>query len=777
MSNYSFTTINDKEFEQLVRDLLNANLNLSLQNFKAGKDGGIDLRYSTVDNTNSIVVQTKHYAGSGYVKLKAELKSNEIDKVKKISPDRYIFATSVSLSPQNKDELKELFSPYILTSNDIFGNEDLNALLGEFKEIEKQHFKLWFSSINIFNSVINNAIEGRTKYMLQQIKLKIPYYVVTKKLDDAIKILQKEKLLLITGQPGIGKTTLAEIILFERAKNGHKIYKVEDLTEAETVISPNDDEKQLFYFDDFLGANYSEIVNVNKTENQITAFVDRIRNTPNKYLILTTRTVILNHATEKFEKISRSSLSTQQFELKLTDYTKYEKALILYNHLYFNGIQEKFYNVILNEKFYKTIIEHKNYTPRIIEFITDNTRIKDFNPEAFIQFIINNLNNPSEIWRYSFNNQIRYLDRCLLLTLFTFETSCNESDFIDCFENRLQFEKVEHNQIISSDQFDKSVKILLNGFIGSVLHVFSKSKVRQYSFINPSLADFLIAYVNESFVERKGIISSIKYIEQLNRFNPEKSLIPLETELQTIIRNKIEKSQLLILKASDRNSSNKELVVLMEVLCRYCNKVNIDNLIVERMKLLDFEDYWFSIRQNLIYVLLNIGDSPQTYTFIQDNFINIIQKLMMSIDDAHQAKSIPEIFLKFGFDYNEYTESEEGFKYVVEMIADVLSSNIEEIKDGNKDEVRNLDQVSDLYYEIKELESDLLHDLFPTTSIYHDFGTEIDEEYWNEYINNNIEKDERYSRDDSHDEDYYRESPENFMSEDELIDDLFLPQT
>jgi len=98
--------------------------------------------------------------------------------------------------------------------------------LGEFKEIEKQHFKLWFSSINVFNSVINNAIEGRTKYMLQQIKLKIPYYVITKKLDEAIKILQKEKLLLIKGQPGIGKTTLAEIILFERAKNNYKIYKL-----------------------------------------------------------------------------------------------------------------------------------------------------------------------------------------------------------------------------------------------------------------------------------------------------------------------------------------------------------------------------------------------------------------------------------------------------------------------------------------------------------------------------------------------------------------------
>ena len=189
---------------------------------------------------------------------------------------------------------------------------------------------------------------------------------------------------MITGQPGIGKTTLAEIILFERAKNGHRIYKVENIKEAEDVISTNDDEKQLFYFDDFLGANYFEIVNAHKTETQLTAFVERVKNTPNKYLILTTRTVILNYAIKKCEKISHSKLANQQFEIKLTDYSKFEKALILYNHIYFRGIGEDLHHSILNEKFYKTIIQHKNYTPRIIEFITDNSRIEKLSAPAYL---------------------------------------------------------------------------------------------------------------------------------------------------------------------------------------------------------------------------------------------------------------------------------------------------------------------------------------------------------------------------------------------------------
>jgi hypothetical protein len=361
MSNYNFSTLNDKEFEKISKDLLNAKFCFDLQDFKVGKDKGIDLRFSSPKNNNSIIVQVKHYVGSGFAQLKHTLLKKELNKIKLLKPDRYIVVTSLPLSASYKDELKKDLTPFILTSNDIFGQEDLNGFLEEFGEIEKKYFKLWFSSVNIFNALINNAIEGRTRYLLEKIREKISFYVITKKLDDANQILQKEKVLLITGQPGIGKTTLAEIILFDRARNGFKIYEVENIKEAEDVLSTNVEEKQLFYFDDFLGSSYFEILNSHKTETQLTSFVERVRNTPNKYLILTTRTVILNLAIERYEKISHSKLGSQQFELKLMDYTKYEKALILYNHLYFKGVKEELYNSILNEKFYNIIIQHKHY--------------------------------------------------------------------------------------------------------------------------------------------------------------------------------------------------------------------------------------------------------------------------------------------------------------------------------------------------------------------------------------------------------------------------------
>ncbi|KZE72730.1 hypothetical protein AV926_18480 [Myroides marinus] len=174
MNNYNFSTINDKDFEILVLDLLNEEFGLNLQDFKVGKDKGIDLRFSTSENNNSIVVQAKHYLKSSVKTLLRKLEKEELPKVLYLKPDRYIIATSQELSAKEKDYIKNLFTPYIKTSNDVFSSQDFNRLLRKHKNIEKKHFKLWFSSSHIISNILNNAIEGRTKSYLERIKLKIP---------------------------------------------------------------------------------------------------------------------------------------------------------------------------------------------------------------------------------------------------------------------------------------------------------------------------------------------------------------------------------------------------------------------------------------------------------------------------------------------------------------------------------------------------------------------------------------------------------------------------
>ena len=82
MANYDFSTINDKDLEVLVCDLLTKEFKINFQSFKVGRDKGIDLRYSTNNSENEIIVQVKHYLKSGFSQLLNVLKTKQIISIR-----------------------------------------------------------------------------------------------------------------------------------------------------------------------------------------------------------------------------------------------------------------------------------------------------------------------------------------------------------------------------------------------------------------------------------------------------------------------------------------------------------------------------------------------------------------------------------------------------------------------------------------------------------------------------------------------------------------------
>ena len=193
MANYDFSTLNDRDLEELTRDLLSKKLNVNFQSFKPGPDKGIDLRYSTINDENEIVVQVKHYLSSGISKLKQDLKNNEISKLASLNPKQYIFCTSLPLSPQDKQDIKNIFSPYILTTSDVIGKEDLNKWLEDYPEIQERHFKLWLSSIDLIKRIVKNGVKGRSEFYKEKILKEITLYVPNKTHNNAVEALNNNQ--------------------------------------------------------------------------------------------------------------------------------------------------------------------------------------------------------------------------------------------------------------------------------------------------------------------------------------------------------------------------------------------------------------------------------------------------------------------------------------------------------------------------------------------------------------------------------------------------------
>jgi Restriction endonuclease len=153
---YDFAGLSAAEFENLVRDLTGAALGVRFEAFAEGPDGGIDGRYAAGDDV--FIVQAKHYYRTGFSGLKSHM-AKERAKIDALQPTRYILATSVSLTPANKRSLEIEIGPALLSTGDIFGLEDHNALLRAHRSIELSHPRLWQGTATVLEEVVSGAVK------------------------------------------------------------------------------------------------------------------------------------------------------------------------------------------------------------------------------------------------------------------------------------------------------------------------------------------------------------------------------------------------------------------------------------------------------------------------------------------------------------------------------------------------------------------------------------------------------------------------------------------
>ena len=226
---YDFHDLSPLDFEDLARDLLQAELGITLETFGPGRDKGIDCRYS--HGTHSLIVQAKHYLRSGKNKLLTSLKS-ENQKIQKLKPTRYILTTSVSLTPEFKEKIKTSMPNTPLSTADIIGLEELNNLLSKHPAIEKNHFKLWLTSTSILERMLRSGIYNRTETEMDLIRKMVPKFVQNDSVQEAEKILSASGTLIISGHPGVGKTTLARMLVWLHASQDWKVFVVDDISEA-----------------------------------------------------------------------------------------------------------------------------------------------------------------------------------------------------------------------------------------------------------------------------------------------------------------------------------------------------------------------------------------------------------------------------------------------------------------------------------------------------------------------------------------------------------------
>lgn len=487
MADYDFSTLNDKEFEVLCTDILSLHEGRRFERFKPGRDSGVDGRFFAADGTE-VILQCKHWRSTPLERLIKSLQSNELAKIAKLNPKRYILAVSHALSRADKSGIARVLEPYVIQPDDIFGREDLNDILAKNPTLERRHYKLWIRSTAVLQYLLQKPILDRSAFALDDILSEAKLYVPTENHSASLEKLETLGTVIITGAPGIGKTTLANHLVLHYVEKGFALLKIADeIREAEGAFASG--EKQMFYFDDFLGRNYLEALTGHEGSH-IVQFIKRITRDRTKRFILTSRTTILNQGKALIDVFSQNNLKRNEFEITIESLSDIDKAHILYNHIWHSDLEPAFLDQLYAERRYRQIIAHRNFNPRLIRFITDANALSDCDANSYWPRTQELLGNPANVWEHPFEAQLDDFGRTLVLLVALNGRPIEQSDLAEAFARMLA--RPESSGYTGHRDFLLTLRHLVGSLLNREATDSMHPETATLDLFNPSVGDFVL---------------------------------------------------------------------------------------------------------------------------------------------------------------------------------------------------------------------------------------------------------------------------------------------
>lgn len=529
MTCYTFHSLSDTDFEDVVGDLLSQSLGIPMQRFAKGRDLGIDL-LAGPNIQGSLVVQCKHFVRSGYRALLSSLRK-ELPKIQSIAPSRYIVATSVSLTPPQTQAIADLLQPYCSGIHDVYGADRVNALLREYPDVEKTHHKLWLTSTRVLEHILNHGLEAWDYLERSAIERQLSLYVQTEAFDQAIKILQEYNYCIISGIPGIGKTTLARVLVAQLMDNGYSpVFARDDISQAYQQI--NFKKPQVVLYDDFLGRSSLQDRLGKNEDKGIAQLLRQAAQSKVLKVLFTTREYLLTDALHRHEGLPDKAINLGKCVLDIGSYTRPKRARMLYNHMYFSNLPRACIEAFVREKHYNKAIDHANFSPRLIEWVTTDGGAIAATPECYAAAFFAALDRPERIWQPAFDNQLDPESRSLLFSLASFGRLVD----VGVLESAWQSYWIGSHGRGDGDvrsRFLRALKTLESSFIA----IFHDVHARAIDWANPSIRDFVLQRIAGDEALRRSLLSCATHFDQVTtllRAGADGRLAPLP--IQSCIR-------------------------------------------------------------------------------------------------------------------------------------------------------------------------------------------------------------------------------------------------
>lgn len=503
MRNYDFNEkLNWKSFQTLACEIVQFREKVHFQTFRDGADKGIDgLWYCGKEN---IVLQVKRY--KKFADLYRELKTAELAKVKKLKPRRYILAVSLKLSEHEAEKIYRLFSGYLNQSDDLLDQNALNSYLSDpaYHWIEGNFTDLWIPDGSILKEFIGEIINkgSRSRNAREQKKAieACRTFVQTGVYNEARAKLADNHTIVISGQPGMGKSTIARLLALDflslECYEGY--YWVSSLEEIENEWEETE-QKQVFILDDYWGAVFHR-ERSRKENYHLEELIDRFGREDHKRLIITAREYIIQQElflNPELENITR----TLKIECVLREYTDAEKAKILFAHLQVSDLDIEYVKSI----FYHCdrLVHNYSYNPRVIDRFLKEPGYENYSPHDYAEQLLLWMEYPETMWKSVFG-ELSEEAKMILAVIAISYTPISLLDIRSSYSSYIQC----YGTSSLPKAFENSISELEKTFLLTYFDEYAQEIMVEVE--NPSIIDFLHSYLwdnQEYYIPRLTKIS------------------------------------------------------------------------------------------------------------------------------------------------------------------------------------------------------------------------------------------------------------------------------
>jgi len=441
-----------------------------------------------------------------------------------------------SLENTNKilENMKKDAKTKSIEFQELKSNELIEKIVEVYNSWEKSTTRIEKIKKEIKTEVTSSKEDIMEQNRMSEIIKENEVFVRTKPFIEAKQKLEKNNIVLLHGEPWVGKTTIANELVKIYKEKGHKfIYgRANEIDKVEEKVVLNNGQKIICLVDDFLGSNVNHLKN-SELDSSLNDLIRKFKNSDDHKLILTTRTYIYNNAKELFHKFYQCTEIVEEELVDVGDYTNIEKAQILYKHLEKNNLLwTSKYIELLNDKYYETIIMHTNFNPGMIAHICET--IDKIEKNKIIEYIEELLKDPKKIWDKEYH-KLNFYEQILLNIIALFGYQTPEKYIKEQFIANLSDKNSTKIEILKlEDEFEKALTTLTISFVKIE---FDKNNDKVLDTCKHSVRDYIIAKIRNNELDVKKYIEGAKYIDMLHYID----LYCEKKEISEEIASKIER--------------------------------------------------------------------------------------------------------------------------------------------------------------------------------------------------------------------------------------------